>query len=241
VEAERIADGVHRVLKGYVNAYAVESDEGLIVVDTGLPTRADRIAEAIRGMGRDMRDVHHILVTHHHLDHVGSLPVLAKMTGATVYCHEADAPVVRGERPPPGPNRARLTGRAIGPVVMRIGPDQPACRVDTELHDADTLPLAGGIRVIHTPGHTAGQTSFLLERGGGILIAGDAAGARGSSKVGPAIGALFGMFTEDIPEALRSFRKLAKLDFEVAVFGHGNPVHSGASELFRRNASRLPP
>ncbi|MFL5797146.1 MAG: MBL fold metallo-hydrolase [Actinomycetota bacterium] len=240
MKVERIAGGVYRVLKGYVNAYAVESDDGLILVDTGIPKRADRIAEAIRGMGRDMKDVHNILVTHHHLDHVGSLPVLARMTGATVYCHEADAPVVRGDRPPPGPNRAKLAGRTIGPVVMRIGPDQPACRVDAELHDTETLPLAGDIRVVHSPGHTAGQTSFLLERDGGILIAGDAAGARDSSKVGPPIGAVFGMFTEDIAEAVRSFRKLAQLDFEAAVFGHGNPVRSEASEVFRKTLPNLP-
>jgi glyoxylase-like metal-dependent hydrolase (beta-lactamase superfamily II) len=239
VKAERIADGVHRVLKGYVNAYVVESDEGLILVDTGMPKKADRIAESIRDMGRDAADVRHILITHHHLDHLGSLNVLAKMTGATVYAPARDAGVIRGDRQPPGPNRAKLSGRTIGRVIMMIGMDQPACHIDGEVHDTDVIPLAGGLRVIASPGHTAGHTSFLLDRDGGILIAGDAAGARGD-KAGPPVGALFGMFTEDLDEAVRSFHKLALFDFEVAVTGHGNPVRSGASELFRKNLGRFP-
>jgi glyoxylase-like metal-dependent hydrolase (beta-lactamase superfamily II) len=161
------------------------------------------------------------------------------MTGATVHAPAGDAPVIRGERTPPGPNKAKLSGRTIGPVVERIGPDQPACRVDREFDDADVLPLCGGLRVITTPGHTAGHASFLLDRDGGILIAGDAAGARGD-RAGPPIGAVFGMFTEDLDEAVRSFHKLATFDFEVAVTGHGNPVRRGASEIFRRNLGRFP-
>jgi glyoxylase-like metal-dependent hydrolase (beta-lactamase superfamily II) len=239
MKAERIADGVHRVLKGYVNSYVIEADEGLLLVDTGMPKKAERIAESIRDMGRVAKDVGHILVTHHHLDHVGSLNELSKMTGAKVYAPSGDTPVIRGERKPPGPNRKKVSGRTIGPVVERIGPDQPACRVDQELDDDELLHLAGGLRVITTPGHTAGHASFLLAREGGILIAGDAAGARGD-KVGPPTGAVFGMFTEDLDEAVRSFHKLAKLDFEVAATGHGNPVRRGASELFRKNLSRFP-
>jgi len=70
------------------------------------------------------------------------------------------------------------------------------------------------------------------------LIAGDAAGARRRT-VAPPLGALTGIFTEDPEEARRSFRKLADLDFEVAVFGHGSPVRGRASEAFRRALGKL--
>ena len=239
MKAERIVDGVHRVLKGYVNAYVVESDEGLILVDTGMPKKAGPIQETIRDMGRDAKDIGHILITHHHLDHVGSLTALAVLSGATVYAPAGDAPVIRGDRKPPGPNRRKVSGKTIGRVVEKIGPDQPPSKVDEELHDMDVLPIAGGLRVIASPGHTAGHTSFLLDRAGGVLIAGDAAGARGD-KAGPPTGALFGMFTEDLDEAVRSFHKLSKFDFEVAITGHGNAITSGASEIFRRNLARFP-
>jgi glyoxylase-like metal-dependent hydrolase (beta-lactamase superfamily II) len=239
MKAERITDGVWRVLKGYVNAYVIEGDDGLVLVDTGMPKKAGRIDESIRSMKHEARDIRHILITHHHVDHVGSLMALVQMSGATVHAPAGDAAVIRGTEKPPGPNRAKLSGRTIGPVAERIGPDQPVCRVDVELRDGDRLDVAGGIRVVTSPGHTAGHTSFLLQRGDGVLIAADAAGARGE-RVGPPIGAVFGMFTEDLDEAVRSFHKLAALDFEVAITGHGNPVRSGASDLFKKNLPRFP-
>jgi len=240
VPAERIVDGLFRVLRGYVNAYVLEDGAGLVLIDCGLPKRADRIASAIRETGHEPEDVAHILVTHHHLDHTGSLAALAGRTGATVHVHPADAAVVSGASMPPPPNSAKLSGRTIGPLLLRIGPKRadPA-KVDEDLVDATELPFAGGARVIHTPGHTPGQTSFLLPRDGGVLIAGDAARAAGA-RFGPPTGALFGMYTEDIEQARRSFRTLAELDFEVAVFGHGNPVRARAAEVFRRAAARLP-
>jgi NAD+ synthase (glutamine-hydrolysing) len=238
--AERIADGLYRVLKGYVNAYVLEDDAGLVLVDCGLPKRADRIAASIRETGHQPADVRHILVTHHHLDHTGSLAAMAKETGASVYVHRADAAVVRGDSMPPPPNPAMLSGRTLGRVVLKIGPRRAdPSKVDEELVDGQELPMAGGLLALHTPGHTAGQTSFLLERDGGILIAGDAARAFGS-RIGPPTGAIFGMFTEDLEEAKRSFRRLAELEFEVAVFGHGTPCARAPPRHFARSPRARP-
>ncbi len=236
---EEIVPGLHRILKGYSNAYAIEDDDDLVLVDTGLPQRAPRAVGAAHELGHSPEDIRTILITHHHSDHVGSLADLVKLTGATVYVHAADAPIVRGDRPPPGPNRDKLAGRTLGPLIMRLSNSRadPA-KVDQELVDGQDLGIAGGIRAVHTPGHTAGQTSFLWNREGGVLIAGDAAGARGS-RVAPPIGALFGMFTENAQEARRSFRKLAELEFEVAVFGHGNPIRERAAAAFRGSVQRM--
>jgi glyoxylase-like metal-dependent hydrolase (beta-lactamase superfamily II) len=157
-----------------------------------------------------------------------------------VYVHPADAGIVRGDSMPPPPNAAKLSGRTIGRLLLKVGPKRadPA-RVDEELVDGEELPFGAGLEVVHAPGHTAGQTSFLLPRAGGVLIAGDAAREIGG-RIGPPTGAIFGMFTEDLAAANRSFRALAGLDFEVAVFGHGTPIRSGAAGVFRRVAERLP-
>jgi glyoxylase-like metal-dependent hydrolase (beta-lactamase superfamily II) len=239
VAVDEIVPGLHRVLKGYVNAYAIEDGDGVTLIDTGLPQRAPRVAATLREIEHSTSDVGTILITHHHSDHVGSLNDMVRLTGAAVYVHPADAPIVRGDRPPPGPNRDKLSGRILGVMIMRLKSSRadPA-QVDHELVDGEDLDIAGGIRAVHTPGHTAGQTSFLWNRHGGVLIAGDAAGARGN-RVAPPIGALFGMFSEDVEEAKRSFRKLADLEFEVAVFGHGNPIRERASETFRGALQRV--
>jgi glyoxylase-like metal-dependent hydrolase (beta-lactamase superfamily II) len=239
VPVEEIVPGLYRILKGYANSYAIEEDGGLVLIDTGLPQRAPRLIAAARELGRSPSDVKAILVTHHHSDHTGSLADLVKLTDASVHVHAADTPVVSGARPPPGPNRDRLAGRTMGSLIMRLSNSRAASAgVDHEVVDGEDLDLAGGIRAIHTPGHTPGQTSFLWDRQGGVLIAGDAAGARGRT-VAPPVGVVTGMFTEDPEEARRSFRKLADLQFEVAVFGHGSPIREGASEAFRSSLRKV--
>src|SRR2546427_7933990 len=233
---ETIAPGVHRILKGYVNAYLIEADDGLTIVDCGMPKKAEKLMAAVREAGRSPDDVRTVLITHHHSDHVGSLAALVRATGAIVYVPALDAPIVRGERPAPPANKAVITGRLLGPLLARLEPSVEPARIDVEVADRDSLPVAGGVTAIHTPGHTEGHTSFLLPRGGGVLFVGDAAGAKGS-RAAPPVGLIFGMFTEDLDEARRSFRKLAGLQFETAVFGHRKPPRAGARRAFRRGVA----
>ncbi len=150
--AERIVEGVWRILKGYVNAYLFEASDGVVMVDSGTPKKAERLLQAVRDTRHDERDLRAVLITHHHVDHVGSLAELARRTGATVYVPAGDAPIIRGQRPAPPPNRAVPTGRILGPVLARFIPKLDVPRVDVELHEGDDLPLPGGMRVIDTPG-----------------------------------------------------------------------------------------
>src|SRR5436309_3233459 len=80
--------------------------------------------------------------------------------------------------------------------------------------------LAGGVRAIHVPGHCAGQLAFLWPEHGGVLIAADAA----ANVFGLAPSPLY----EDLAEGMRSLSRLSAFDFEVACFGHGRPITTGA-------------
>lgn len=93
--------------------------------------------------------------------------------------------------------------------------------------------MAGGVTAIHTPGHAIGHTSFLWNRHGGVMVVGDAAGHLG--RLGPPLGA----FTEDDAAMRKSVAKLAGFTFDKAVFGHGTPLKSGASQKFAQLADRL--
>ena len=92
--AKQIESDVYEVPLDHVNAWLIDRD-GLTLVDTGVPGSADKIVAAIRQLGKQPSDVRHILVTHAHPDHIGSLAVLKQATGARVYAHPLDAPIIR--------------------------------------------------------------------------------------------------------------------------------------------------
>ncbi len=90
-----------------------------------------------------------------------------------------------------------------------------------------------GLQIIGTPGHTAGHVSFLLDRDGGVLFAGDAAAGAGTK-----VRRTPRLLTDDAAAADASVRRLAELRFEVAVFGHGGAVTAAAADRFRELAAR---
>ena len=231
--AEEIVPGVHAIGMGYVNAFLIAGDDGLTLVDSGLPGKKDPILSAVARVGRQTADLMHILITHHHIDHIGSLGDLMEATGAKSYVHPLDSPIVRGDRPQPGPNPASLLGKFAGPLLARFGPAAMTAPVDVEVADGEELAIAGGIRALHTPGHTPGHLAFLLARDGGLLFAGDA--AANVFRLGMPIG----MFTADRQQAKESIGKLAALEFEVACFGHGRVLKGKANLKFRRLAEKL--
>lgn len=97
--------------------------------------------------------------------------------------------------------------------------------------DGDTV--FNGLQIIESPGHTAGHIC-VLDAASGILVAGDALNGEGGSVVGPNPG-----FSDDIELANASVAKLAEFDYEVVLFGHGEPVLEGGSTAVADLAANL--
>src|ERR1044071_3563398 len=90
----QIVEGLWQVGPGSVNVFPLDQGE-LTLIDTGLPGSADKIVAAIESIGKKVTDLKHIIVTHCHPDHAGSVAALKKMSGARVYMHPVDAAMVR--------------------------------------------------------------------------------------------------------------------------------------------------
>ena len=219
-----IIPNVHRIpgVSG-VNVYLLLG-RTLTLVDTGMPGSAEAILDYVRGLGRTLADLTRIVITHHHVDHVGSLAALKEWTQALALAHPADAPYIAGERP----RRKRL----FSPRMPLLSSSE-LVPVDVPMEDGHALDVLCGATVVHVPGHTPGSVAlhFPVER---LLIAGDAIDRRGnrlSTPVEP--------FTDDIEQAIASIRRLATLDFDVLCPGHGDPIIGRAAEQVREMLQRL--
>ncbi len=118
----KIVEGIFQVDGVNCNVYLVEDGDGLILVDTGLPRSSKKIAKYIEGLGRKPTDISTIVITHFHVDHVGSLKKMKTLTGAKVAVHEADADYVAGKKTPPKPKNLML--RALTSVI-KTAPVEP--------------------------------------------------------------------------------------------------------------------
>ncbi|SIO32779.1 Glyoxylase, beta-lactamase superfamily II [Singulisphaera sp. GP187] len=223
-----IVPGLWEVSLGFVNAFVLESPDGLAVIDTGIAGSAGKILQAVKEMGREPTEVRHLLVTHCHSDHAGSVAELKRLTGASVTMHPADAALVRAGKAlrPLKPTPGLINALVCRLMVASAPTEVEATEVEHEVDDGDILPIAGGLHVVHVPGHCAGQLAFLWPEQGGVLIAADAA----ANVFGLALSPLY----EDLAEGQRSLAKLAALEFEAACFGHGKPIKRDAAARFRK-------
>jgi len=204
---------------GLVNCFLVREDDGLTLVDTMIPGSANRIIHTALSLNRPLR---RILLTHAHMDHVGSLdPLGLKLIGIEVAI---------------GRRESRLLTRDF-----HTEPGEPANKVKGTFSKVETVPsvlltdgeIYGSLQVIATPGHTPGHLSFLDTRSG-TVIAGDAMTAVGGLRVsgdGPLIFPLANFATWHKPTAVESARKLASLQPKKIVVGHGKPVLENATRV----------
>lgn len=208
----------------------LDEAEGPTLVDTGLPGQSGAIAAALAELGLQVADLRRIIITHQDIDHVGSLHELARASGARVLAHAVEAPFIDGAALP---RFARPEVQAQRPELRAIAEQFRPTAVDERLEDGARLALAGGVRVVFTPGHTPGHISLYLERSR-TLLTGDALTADAGRLHGPNPAA-----TPDMAEAARSARRLAELDVATIVCYHGGVVADDVGGQLRRVAAEL--
>jgi hydroxyacylglutathione hydrolase len=224
----KIVPTIHRVdnVPG-ANCYLVEIENGILVVDTGMPGQADHILASIRSIGRRPEDVKWIVLTHADLDHSGSAAPLRERTGAKIAAHFAEVQVLSGERP--GKQPKGMLRLAFG-IIGFLLPARAPFRADHLLTDGETI---AGWKVVFAPGHTAG--SICLYKEGIALFVGDAMRCDRKGNPQPPSSAMSG----NMNLAWHSMAALARLNFETLLPGHGAVCLRAGSrkvaELVRRN------
>jgi glyoxylase-like metal-dependent hydrolase (beta-lactamase superfamily II) len=230
----RIANGVYvlpiprspQEPESFLNLTLIMDEQnGNTLVDAGLPNQTEAISAALVEAGIGVGDLRRIIFTHQDLDHVGSGAALVRQSDARVLAHPADAPYIEGSQRPLKPSPEMLEQRPqMREVLERLEP----VGIDEYVEDGTRLDLAGGTRVISTPGHTPGHISLYVERSK-VLIAGDALTAQRGSLNGPNPS-----MTLEIRTAIQSVRRLADLEIDTIVCYHGGVVSEDANGQLRR-------
>ncbi|WP_335936589.1 MBL fold metallo-hydrolase [Streptomyces sp. PTD5-9] len=212
------------------HVHLVRLPDGYALIDTGVPGSAPAILDALGRIGGRPGDIRQIVLTHSHIDHMGSAGDLVAATGAQVLAGALDAPFIRGAAPEPEPVHT-ATEKALHEEITAGLADAglPALRhvpVDVELGEGDVLDgWAEPVHVLHIPGHTPGSIALHLPSSG-VLFPGDTvATVDGRAVLGP--------FNVDRLQAVASFRRLAALDVETVCVPHGLPLTENAGAALR--------
>ena len=216
-----VVAGVHKV-DGTIgsNVYLLVDDRSLALVDTGLQGNAGKIGRYIEGLGRKVSDLRWIILTHSHPDHTGSIRALRMHSDLKVLVHRDDVRWDQDGRP-----RIHYVSQPLAlewdvPFFQKIFADEV-------VEEGYTLPILGGLSVLHTPGHTAGSINLYLPQLK-VMFTGDTLISNGK------------LFTRPISFPgtngklyRRSVERLATLNFDVACVGHGRPLVGGATKMLK--------
>ncbi|WP_155591338.1 MBL fold metallo-hydrolase [Lysinibacillus cavernae] len=202
----KIAKGVEMLELNYqgfiIHPMLLWDQDMAVLIDAGFPGQMEDLREAMAQVGVSLEQLKAIILTHQDVDHIGCLPDLLQACGhhVQVYAHALDKPYIQGEFP-----------------LLKDGhlKNPPKGRVDVTVSDGEELPFCGGIRVIHTPGHTPGHISLYLTQSK-TLIAGDSMYSVASNIEG-----IHEPTALNLEEARLSITKYQNLELEAVVCYHG--------------------
>lgn len=230
----KVADGVHQIEDAYTNWFLVEGDDGITIVDAGMPGSWKSLHSALNELGLRPGDIKALLITHGHGDHLGFAERARNELRIPVWIHELDARLTGPQPRKKGRWRGILRYGAKYPRSLPIAVSmaghrawwpEPIAEVST--FTDGTLPVPGKPRVVFTPGHTPGHCVFHFPDRD-CVIAGDAlvtlnpfTGGQGPQIVAAAA-------TDDPVLALESLDAIADTEAKIVLVGHGDPWTRGA-------------
>jgi len=233
MHASEVADRVHRLAHAHVNCYLIADDDGVTLVDAGLPGMWSLMLDTLRRIGRTPDDVRALVLTHGHFDHVGfarrartelDVPVLVHPADDNLAAHPYSYTPQRNRflYPLTHPRSLPVLGRmaVAGALTVKGVEDTEELAVGSELE------VPGRPVPVFAPGHTGGHCILHLPDRD-TVISGDAlvtldpyTGATGPQIVASAA-------TADTARAMESLRPLETTGASTVLPGHGEPWTDG--------------
>jgi hydroxyacylglutathione hydrolase len=214
-----ILSNVHCIEGVNAHSYLLNGDH-ITLIDTGMPGNKGKILDYVKNvLNRKPEDIETIVITHHHLDHTGSLSELKKATNAQIAVYKEEGDYISGKKPSPDPFYLNIAKKfmLLFTKYSNVNPD--ICLNEENIVD--------GYTVIHTPGHTPGGMS-LYNPDNGVVFVGDILRFNGEKVQGPP-----SMLIRDHQAFKNSIEKIANIDSEVMLPGHGKLLTKNASKLIK--------
>lgn len=211
---------------GMINCYLIKGKHKHILVDTGIPNSEKKILKQLKKHQIALEDIGLLIITHGHIDHFGSVKRLKDILKVPVLIHEADQKAIQTGKSLSEtlkPNHP-FWEKYLKPSILK-GKALP-CEPDIVLQGKEEYSLSNyGIqgKVIHTPGHTPGTLSVVLDDGQAIIM--DLASS------GIFLGGIIlntrmkhPPFHDNLEEVKNSINHILSLSTHTFYLGHGNPV-----------------
>ena len=219
IEPFKLVGNIYYV--GAVNtaSYLITTPEGHILVDTGNSRMQTFVLPNVEKLGFKPADIKILLLSHAHSDHVQSMEMTRKITGATVYALDKEMPSLTS-----GHDFSVQETEGFEPIT-----------VGKVLTNGDTVSLGGQtLKIISTPGHTPGTATYVtsVQDGGKtyqVVIGGPPTPVTGNPK-----------YNTPVADATKAYADMRTLNPDIVLHGHPRADFEGKLDAMRAGVRPLP-